>query len=87
MKLTLAYCPVADRWYLTFCGRFLQRRSRRLAGRGVGATGCQITGNWDDVREYNRLSIWGHEPPAVFAQMQRLVHAAAAPVVPIAEVA
>ncbi|MFC6284684.1 MULTISPECIES: VOC family protein [Polaromonas] len=38
----------------------------------VGATGRQITDNWDDVREYNRISIWGHQPPAVFAQMQGL---------------
>ena len=36
----------------------------------VGATGRQITDDWDDVREYNRISIWGHQPPAVFAQMQ-----------------
>jgi hypothetical protein len=33
----------------------------------VGATGRQITDNWNDVREYNRISIWGHQPPAVFA--------------------
>ncbi len=38
----------------------------------VGATGRQITENWDDVREYKRISIWGHQPPAVFAQMQGL---------------
>lgn len=38
----------------------------------VGATGRQIMDNWDDVREYNRISIWGHQPPAVFAQMQGL---------------
>ncbi len=53
----------------------------------VGATGRQITDNWDDVREYNRISIWGHQPPAVFAQMQGLAPAAATPVAPIAEVA
>ena len=46
----------------------------------VGATGRQITDNWDDVREYNRISIWGHQPPAIFAQMQGLVAPAAAPV-------
>lgn len=46
----------------------------------VGATGRQITDNWDDVREYNRISIWGHQPPAVFAQMQGLTAPAAAPV-------
>ncbi len=38
----------------------------------VGATGRQITDNWDDVREYQRISIWGHQPPAVFAHMQGL---------------
>ncbi|MES2361575.1 MAG: VOC family protein [Pseudomonadota bacterium] len=38
----------------------------------VGATGRQIGDNWNDVREYNRISIWGHQPPAVFAQMQGL---------------
>ena len=46
----------------------------------VGATGRQVTDNWDDVREYNRISIWGHQPPAVFAQMQGLIAPAAAPV-------
>lgn len=46
----------------------------------VGATGRQITDNWDDVREYNRISIWGHQPPAIFAQMQGLAAPAAAPV-------
>ncbi len=45
----------------------------------VGATGRQITDNWNDVREYNRISIWGHQPPAVFAQMQGLTVAAPAP--------
>jgi 2,3-dihydroxybiphenyl 1,2-dioxygenase len=45
----------------------------------VGATGRQITDNWDDVREYNRISIWGHQPPAVFAQMQGLTAPAGAP--------
>ena len=45
----------------------------------VGATGRQITDNWDDVREYNRISIWGHQPPAIFAQMQGLTAPAAAP--------
>ena len=46
----------------------------------VGATGRQITDNWDDVREYNRISIWGHQPPAIFAQMQGLGAPAATPV-------
>lgn len=46
----------------------------------VGATGRQITDDWDDVREYNRISIWGHQPPAIFAQMQGLGVPAAAPV-------
>ncbi len=45
----------------------------------VGATGRQITENWDDVREYNRISIWGHQPPAIFAQMQGLTAPAAQP--------
>lgn len=45
----------------------------------VGATGRQITDNWDDVREYNRISIWGHQPPAVFAQMQGLTAPLATP--------
>ncbi|MES2414746.1 MAG: VOC family protein [Pseudomonadota bacterium] len=45
----------------------------------VGATGRQITDNWDDVREYNRISIWGHQPPAVFAQMQGLTGSLTAP--------
>ena len=43
----------------------------------VGATGRQITDNWDDVREYNRISLWGHQPPAVFAQMQGITAPAA----------
>jgi len=38
----------------------------------IGATGRQISDHWDDVREYNRISLWGHQPPAVFAQMQGL---------------
>jgi 2,3-dihydroxybiphenyl 1,2-dioxygenase len=46
----------------------------------VGATGRQITDHWDDVREYNRISIWGHQPPAVFAQMQGVGAPAAASV-------
>jgi 2,3-dihydroxybiphenyl 1,2-dioxygenase len=50
----------------------------------IGATGRQITDNWDDVREYNRISIWGHQPPAVFAQMQGLT---ATPATPTAETA
>jgi 2,3-dihydroxybiphenyl 1,2-dioxygenase len=45
----------------------------------VGATGRQITDNWDDVLEYSRISLWGHQPPAVLAQMQGLLPAAAAP--------
>ena len=38
----------------------------------IGATGRQIGDNWNDVREYQRISLWGHQPPAVFAQMQGL---------------
>ena len=38
----------------------------------IGATGRQIGDNWNDVREYNRISLWGHQPPAVLAQMQGL---------------
>ena len=44
----------------------------------VGATGRQISDHWDDVREYNRISIWGHQPPAVFAQLQGLAAPAVA---------
>ena len=43
----------------------------------VGATGRQIGENWDDVREYSRISLWGHQPPAVMAQMQGLLPASA----------
>lgn len=39
----------------------------------VGATGRQINDDWNDVREYDRISVWGHQPPAMFAQMQGLV--------------
>jgi 2,3-dihydroxybiphenyl 1,2-dioxygenase len=53
----------------------------------VGATGRQISDDWDDVREYNRISIWGHQPPAVFAQMQGLVPAHVEPAVALAEMA
>jgi 2,3-dihydroxybiphenyl 1,2-dioxygenase len=41
----------------------------------IGATGRQVTDDWNDVREYNRISLWGHQPPAVLAQMQGLVPA------------
>ncbi|KAF3998181.1 VOC family protein [Glaciimonas immobilis] len=39
----------------------------------IGATGRQIGDDWCDVREYNRISLWGHQPPAIFAEMQGLI--------------
>jgi|GEM_PF-198245 len=33
----------------------------------VGATGRTVGDDWDDVREYNRISTWGHQPPEAFA--------------------
>ena len=42
----------------------------------IGATGRQVTDDWTDVREYSRISLWGHQPPAVLAQMQGITAAA-----------
>ena len=42
----------------------------------IGATGRQIGDDWNDVREYSRISLWGHQPPAVLAQMQGLITSA-----------
>ncbi|CAN5377708.1 VOC family protein [soil metagenome] len=36
----------------------------------IGATGRTIGDDWNDVREYQRISEWGHQPPQVLAQMQ-----------------
>ena len=44
----------------------------------IGATGRQIGDDWNDVREYSRISLWGHHPPAVLAQMQGLTGTAIA---------
>ena len=44
----------------------------------IGATGRQIGDDWNDVREYSRISLWGHQPPAVLAQMQGLTSTAIA---------
>ena len=41
----------------------------------IGATGRQITDTWNDAREYSRISLWGHQPPAVLAQMQGIATA------------
>ena len=38
----------------------------------IGATGWQIGDDWNDVREYGRISLCGHHPPAVLKQMQGL---------------
>ena len=38
----------------------------------IGATGRQVSDDWNDVREYSRISLWGHQPPAVLAQLQGL---------------
>ena len=38
----------------------------------IGATGRQIGDDWDDVIEYTRVSLWGHQQPAVLAQMRGL---------------
>lgn len=35
----------------------------------VGATGRTVGDDWADVREYDRISDWGHQPPAVLKQM------------------
>ncbi len=36
----------------------------------VGATGRTIDDGWTDVREYHRISKWGHQPPEMLMQMQ-----------------
>ena len=35
----------------------------------IGATGRTVTDDWADVREYDRISDWGHQPPEVLTQM------------------
>ena len=35
----------------------------------IGATGRTVGDDWADVREYERISDWGHQPPAVLQQM------------------
>jgi 2,3-dihydroxybiphenyl 1,2-dioxygenase len=35
----------------------------------VGATGRIVGDDWTDVREYDRISDWGHQPPEVLKQM------------------
>lgn len=35
----------------------------------VGATGRTVGDDWTDVREYDRISDWGHQPPDVLKQM------------------
>ena len=40
----------------------------------IGATGRQVDDNWNDVREYDRISDWGHQPLQVLAEMQKASH-------------
>ena len=35
----------------------------------IGAAGRTIGADWSDVREYDRISDWGHQPPAALAAM------------------
>lgn len=35
----------------------------------IGATGRTIGADWTDVREYDRISRWGHQPPAVLIDL------------------
>jgi 2,3-dihydroxybiphenyl 1,2-dioxygenase len=35
----------------------------------VGATGRQVGPDWNDVREYDRISRWGHQPPEALVGM------------------
>lgn len=35
----------------------------------IGATGRTVGDDWTDVREYDRISDWGHQPPDVLKQM------------------
>lgn len=35
----------------------------------IGATGRTIGDDWADVREYGRISVWGHQPPEVLTQL------------------
>lgn len=37
----------------------------------IGATGRTISEHWTDVREYDRISEWGHQPPDALQQMLR----------------
>jgi len=40
----------------------------------VGATGRTVTEDWNDVREYDRISDWGHQPPELLKHMLVLDH-------------
>jgi len=35
----------------------------------IGATGRVIGPDWSDVREYDRISRWGHQPPEVLSAL------------------
>jgi len=35
----------------------------------IGATGRTVHPGWSDVREYDRISEWGHQPPQALGQM------------------
>ncbi|WP_077034715.1 VOC family protein [Pelomonas sp. KK5] len=35
----------------------------------IGATGRTVGEDWDDRREYHRISLWGHQPPTVLQQL------------------
>ena len=37
----------------------------------IGATGKVVGDDWNGVREYDRISDWGHQPPQVLADLQR----------------
>ena len=42
----------------------------------IGATGRVVGDDWNDVREYDRISRWGHQPPEVLTQMLSAGHPA-----------
>lgn len=35
----------------------------------IGASGRTVSDDWEDVREYDRISAWGHQPPADIAAL------------------
>lgn len=39
----------------------------------IGATGRTIGDNWNDVREYDRISTWGHQPPEMLVPLLQTV--------------